>query len=196
VNRDSWTGAVLVGGRSRRMGLPKALLPGRTGDPLATEALRALADAGASALLLSCAEDAPALAAEPAHTVVHDTRTDAGPLAGLEALLEACETEWLLVVACDMPDLDAGTLRTLAQRALNSNHQAVVPTSGDQVHPFHAAYHQRCLTTVRAALNAGRLRAVELTRELGAELITIEVSSLRNVNTPEDLRDAGLSFPG
>ena len=32
--------------------------------------------------------------------------------------------------------------------------------------------------------------------ELGPELLALDASSLRNVNTPEDLRDAGLSFPG
>ncbi len=189
---NGWTGAVLVGGRSKRMGRTKSLLPGRSGDPLAVEALRALTDAGASALLLSCASDVPALPSAPPHTVVHDTRADLGPLAGLEALLDACKTDWLLVVACDMPSLNVESLRSVIQRALASGSQAVVPSTGERLQPLHAAYHRRCLPTIRAALDAGRLRATELARELEAEFLPMEGTSFTNVNTPDELRDAGL----
>ena len=174
------------------MGRTKALLPGHSGAPLAVEALRALADAGASALLLSCAADVPKLPSAPAHTVVHDVRTDLGPLAGLEALLDACKTDWLLLVACDMPSLEVESLRKVITCALASTQQAVVPTTEGRIQPLHAAYHRRCLPTLRAALDAGRLRATELVRELDAELVPMNETSFRNVNTPDELRDAGL----
>lgn len=189
---DSFTGAVLVGGRSKRMGRSKALLPGRSGAPLATEALRALTEAGAQTLLMSCAGDVPELPSAPPHTVVRDVRADAGPLAGLEALLEACTTDWLLVVACDMPSLEVESLRTIIRHALRGDQQAVVPTTAGRLQPLHAAYHRRCLPTLRAALDDGRLRATDLARELGAELIPMNETSFRNVNTPDELRDAGL----
>jgi molybdenum cofactor guanylyltransferase len=189
---DSFTGAVLVGGGSTRMGRTKALLPGHSGAPLAVEALRALAEAGASTLLLSCAGDVPSLPSAPTHTVVHDVRTDLGPLAGLEALLSACKTDWLLLVACDMPSLEVESLRTVIGRALAGAQQAVVPTTEGRLQPLHAAYHRRCLPIVRAALDAGRLRATELARELQAELLPMNEKSFRNVNTPDELRDAGL----
>lgn len=175
------------------MGRPKALLPGRSGAPLATEALRALRDAGASSLLLSCASDSPPLPNAPPHAIIHDARANSGPVAGLEALLRACETDWLLVVACDMPTLEVSALREVIEHALASDRQAVVPLVGDRMQPLHAAYHRRCHPTVCDALEAGHLRAVDLVRTLGAELLTMSGPSFRNVNTPDDLTDAGLA---
>lgn len=179
-----FTGAVLAGGLGRRMGGPKALLPGLDGRPLVVGALEALRAAGAGPLVvvardtLQARELGPALIAalpDPP-TIVCDRLADRGPLAGLEAALSAATTPWSLVVACDMPALDPALLASIAARAVALDApgrpvpMAVVPRVADGVavhpQPLHAAWSRRARPAITAALAANRLALRDLLRGL------------------------------
>ena len=169
------------------MGRPKAWLPGPTGRPLIEEALAALSAAGLGPLLVACRDPAPfaPLAAEP----LVDSRPGLGPLAGLESLLDRSPTEWVLVVACDMPHLDPAVLSELAGRARRSERAAVLPRVEGRLQPFPGVYHRRALPAIRAALDADRLRLMALVPELDPEQVDFPPGPcFSNVNTPEDLR--------
>ena len=91
---------ILAGGQNRRMGgSPKALLPNGSGA-LILDGLRA-AFAGFDEKLLST--NTPELAAGTGFAPVPDARPGMGPLAGLAAALSACQSDGLVVAACDMP---------------------------------------------------------------------------------------------
>lgn len=96
---------VLAGGRSRRMGRDKALLPwcGRT---LLDHALARFAEAGIARVEVS--------GDRPAHAGIPDTHPGEGPLAGLLAVAKQHPDRRLLVVPVDMPRLPAGWLALLA----------------------------------------------------------------------------------
>jgi molybdopterin-guanine dinucleotide biosynthesis protein A len=184
-------GVVLAGGNSRRMGRPKAWLPGPDGRPLIERALAALEQAGAAPLMVSCVDPGPfaALGAAP----VIDRRPGAGPLAGLEAALHGATVPWLLVVACDMPHLDPAVLRVLVGRAAGCAADAVLPVVGGELQPFPGVYHRRLAPVVTAALDEGRARLMAFARSLNAEQVELPPGpSFDNVNTPEDLKRAGL----
>ncbi len=201
---EAFTGVVLAGGRGRRMGGPKALLPGLDGRPLVLGALGALRAAGAGPLLvvardtLQARELGPALAGQGA-TVVCDRLVDRGPLVGLEAALSAATTDWSLVLACDMPSLDPALLASIAIRALASGPGrgappvAVVPrvASPDGVHPqpLHAAWSRRARTAITAALAADRLALRDLLRELEVAWVDLGPSpSFTDWDAPADVR--------
>lgn len=187
-------GAVLAGGYSRRMGRDKALLilPDDP-RPLLVRALDALRAAGCGPLWVSVRElPSPydALLAEHVVRAVADLRPGEGPLAALEALLAAfaepaTSPDWLLVVACDMPRLDPSLLRALcAARAPEVD--AVVPRVDGRAQPLHALYHRRALTSVRAALDAGRLAATRLLDDLTVRWLDLpDATSFTNLNTPQ-----------
>ena len=104
-------GLVLAGGRSTRMGRDKAALVYRGRDQL-TVTLDLLAEAGVPGWVSVRAgqTDDPARARHPQ---IIDGPEGEGPIAGiLAALRSAPEAAWL-VLACDLPFLDAGTLRAL-----------------------------------------------------------------------------------
>src|ERR1700728_3371496 len=99
MNRAGW---VLVGGRSRRMGANKALIEiGH--QPLAR---RVAAEIGKLCGRVALVGD-PGLYDGLGLPVIPDRFTGQGPLAGIEAALGNTTVEWNLVVACDMPALDA-----------------------------------------------------------------------------------------
>lgn len=192
-------GLVLAGGESRRMGRPKAFLPGPDGRPLLQVALDALGAAGATRLAIA-ARDPADFAGWPL-PVVRDRAPGLGPLAGIEAALREAPLllsgpdrpspeAWVLVVACDMPWLDPALLRELLARAHSGRPglQAVVPRVEGRAEPLHAAWHTSALPAVQAALDAGRLAVHEVLRGLRVEWVELgSRPSLRSVNVPGDL---------
>lgn len=182
------TGVVLAGGDGRRMGGPKAFLPGPDGRPLVAVALDALRAAGAREVLVAARDAAPFAALEPAVEVILDRGPGLGPVAGLEAALRRTTTDWTLVVACDMPRLEPALLRRLALEALaDPGRLAVVPRVGGRLEPLHAAYHRRAQPLVTAALDAGRQRLGEVVAALDPRVLDLPPGpSFDNWNRPED----------
>lgn len=126
--------------------------------------------------------------------VVLDRVADGGPLAGLEAALEAARHERALVIAVDMPHLSGDLLARIAERAERDDCDALLARGPDGVEPLCAAYHVRVAPAARAALDAGDRRMVALfAHSAGAfrpRLETFDVDAggeLANVNTSEDL---------
>lgn len=101
-------GVVLAGGRSRRMGRDKALLPWR-GRPLIEHQLALLRAAGV--------DDVRVSGQRPAYRGIADIRPQAGPLAGLASVAETLPDDTqLLVVPVDMPLLEPELLRRLCKQ--------------------------------------------------------------------------------
>ena len=130
---------ILAGGQNRRMGgSPKALLPNGSGA-LILDGLRA-AFAGFDEKLLST--NTPELAAGTGFAPVPDARPGMGPLAGLAAALSACQSDGLVVAACDMPCFDRAAAEFLASfadqgwpaRAASTRSAASTPNSASR--PF------------------------------------------------------------
>jgi len=106
----SWSAGLLVGGNSSRMGQDKAtvLFEGKMLWQRQVDLLKKLSP---KQILISGRKDGPYMA-EPYKTVL-DVETGRGPLAGLAALLEVCETSHLLVLAVDMPWMNEEVLSRL-----------------------------------------------------------------------------------
>jgi molybdenum cofactor guanylyltransferase len=173
-------GFVLVGGHSSRMGCDKALLPLRSGLLIEEIAAKVSAAAGTVALIGE-RERYRHLGLE----CLADLHPGMGPLGGIEAALESGRAEWNLIVACDMPSLKTEWLCRLLQKARETDALCVASREQSGVmHPLCAVYRSGCLGTVREALNAGRLRLMDLLHELDA--ITLEISTaVWNINTPQ-----------
>lgn len=188
-------GAVLAGGRGRRVGGDKALLEvgGRT---LARRAVDALVHSGLEPVLVLRA-DQPAPAEAGAIPVLRDEVADAGPLAGLHALLRWLPEEWALVVACDQPFLAPELLRGLLEQP-RAGIDAVVGRATELQDPLPGLYRRNCLPVVERMLARGErdlkglLASVRL-REVPVELLRgwdPQLVSYVNVNTPEELARA------
>jgi molybdopterin-guanine dinucleotide biosynthesis protein A len=189
-------GIVLCGGRSSRMGRPKAWLP--FGDELMLPRVVRIFRGVVSPIVVVAApgQDVPPL---PANVeIVRDAEEGRGPLqglaAGLHALRHQCDAAYLS--SCDVPFLQATFVSRLIE--LLGDNSICVPKVGEYHHPLAAVYRVHVLATVENLLAANRLRPVFLfdsvpTRVVGAEELTAAdptLQSLRNLNTPEDYQAA------
>ncbi len=176
-------GFVLAGGHSSRMGRDKALLPWHSGSLVEDLAAR-VADAAGNVALIGD----PRYYSHLALDCLPDLRPGQGPLAGIEAALESRRGELNLIVACDMPGLKPQWLRKLLLQMDETGAPCVATRDGAGVlHPLCAVYRGNCLAKVRNALDEGRLRLLDLMKDL--ETISLETEdTIWNVNTPEDWR--------
>lgn len=148
-----FSGAVLTGGRSRRMGTDKALLAGPGGRPLALIARDALVAAGATEVL-AVGGDLPALAALGLAPVA-DAHPGEGPLGGLVTALGAASCDRVVVLSCDLPLVDAHAVRAVVAGLDDEAADAAVPLVGGRPQPLLAAYRCRALPALAAAFAEG-----------------------------------------
>jgi molybdopterin-guanine dinucleotide biosynthesis protein A len=107
-------GLLLTGGRSTRMKRDKARLE-YAGKPQLERAMELIAPLVSRAFVSVRAEqrDDPQ---RTAYDIIADLRHDLGPLGGIQAAFQAYPSNAWLVLACDLPFLDAATIRHLIDR--------------------------------------------------------------------------------
>lgn len=167
---ETFSGAVLVGGRSTRMGIDKAVL-------FAGAVEAALLGAGAAEVFRVGDDDVPGI----------------GPLGGIATALRQAHHEVVAILACDLPDVRPEGIRLVLDALLAEPDALAAHPPGE---PLHAVWRRSALAEVLAAIDGedhsvrgvlGRVRSVEVS--------TIPAAWLRNVNTPADLVQTGL-MPG
>lgn len=154
------------------MGTDKARLLWQ-GEPMALVVARALqAVCDRVAIVRRIPDDWPLpVVLDPPHEGTH-------ALFGVAAALGAARSELALVVACDVPQIRADSLRRLLEQA------PAVAFDGERRHPLVAAYPsawaERALSMARAGERAQDFAAT-------CRAVAIEARELANVNHPTDL---------
>lgn len=205
MGRDRAAGIVLCGGRSTRMGRPKAWLP--FGDEvLLQRTVRRLGPVVDPIVVVAApGQDLPSLPGPV--LAVRDDQEYLGPLNGLAAGLVAVQgrVDVVYLSSCDVPFLLPAFVRRVIDRLGPAS--ICLPDVGGYMHPLAAAYRVDILPVVREVLAAGRRRLVSLTELLPTRVLRPEdlldvdpaLQSLRNVNTPAEytsaLREAGYAVP-
>ncbi|HED64592.1 MAG TPA: molybdenum cofactor guanylyltransferase [Planctomycetes bacterium] len=183
-------GAVFCGGRSRRMGLDKALL--RFGDAALIEhAIAALAPLTGTPILAVGAVDRYR---EFGGERVLDRAPDLGPLAGLEAVLaKATErgADAVCVLACDMPAARTEDFEKMVALLAERDADLCLARSPRGIEPLFGVYRSRLLPRVRSALDRDdrSLRSIHA----GARVVFADLEDggrALNLNTCEDVEKA------
>ena len=189
-------GIVLCGGKSTRMGSPKALLPFGS-ETMLQRVVRLLGGVVSPLVVVAAPEqDLPPL---PASVIVtRDEREGRGPLeglrAGLKALPETVDSAY--VTSCDVPLLVPAFVGRMID--LLADYEIAVMEIDGFAHPLSAVYRRRTLPHVEQLLAADRLRpvflydAVRTRRVQPSEMAAVDpqLLTLRNLNTPQDYEDA------
>lgn len=195
-------GIVLCGGRSRRMGTPKATLPFGP-ETMLQRIVRLLSEVAAPLVVVAArGQEVPPLPADV--VVTRDEREERGPLEGLRAGLKALppSTEAAYVTSCDVPLLVPAFARRMID--LLGDHDIAVMEIDGFPHPLSAVYRRTTLPEIESLLSQERLRPVFLFDAVRTRRVTPDdmrdvdpqLRTLRNLNTHEDylaaLADAGL----
>jgi molybdenum cofactor guanylyltransferase len=188
MSTDKPLGAVLAGGRGRRLGGNKATAE-LNGRPLYSYPFAAIRSAGLEAVVVTKPGEAPAPSREV--RVLEEPLEPRHPLAGIVGALGLGRP--VVAVACDLPFVAPGLIELLAA----AHEPLVVPTLAGRPQPLLARYEPSLLPRLEAAL----VREEPLSRtveELGPRLLDEDELArfgdprrlLFNVNDPDDLREA------
>ncbi len=188
MTTTGWTGVVLTGGKSSRMGRDKALIEvdGRT---MLRRAVDLLAPVTSEVLVIGD----PMKHGTAQAVVIADDVPGQGPLGGLVTALRHARHDRLIVLGCDLPGLTDRFIRHI-QLALTAGADAVVPEHDGAIEPLAACYHGRCLAVFEERMARGllsmhgaldRVRAVHAPVTPGADGWPADL--FRNVNAPGDL---------
>ena len=199
---------ILTGGRSRRMGSEKALLPLGGGTVIERLALRL---AGSfDRIIISVGSEPPSrgLADALARLVsggvdaeaVRDQRPgSAGPLAGVEAALEAVEGSRAFFVAVDVVDPGDSLPGRLLEEASAEGSLGAVPRCGGLIQGAFAVYTRALLPRVRSLLDAGEARLQALAGIEGVSVVELDSAAggvFTAFNTPAEFESARLAIEG
>ncbi|WP_436927149.1 molybdenum cofactor guanylyltransferase [Halosimplex amylolyticum] len=210
-------GVVLAGGRSTRFGEENKALATLDGRPVVAHVVEAVADGTDGTPVLSVATDSQAerlrRAIDGPVETVRDDADRSGPLAGLDAAVEAIDAPWLFVCACDMPLVTAESVDALRARVpgdsrsdghRSDDHRsdrsrsdagridAVVPAVDGFDQPLHALYRRSGLSAALDGLSDDDAVMALLDR-LTVERIAVDdpnaplAAAATNVNTRADL---------
>jgi len=159
------------------MGRDKARLPFR-GAELVSAVASAVAKAAGSATLIGHRE----LPSIP------DLFPGEGPLGGILTALRHSASDCSLIVACDMPEIDAAFLSRLVDRAAQVPGAVILPYGPDGLpQPLCAVYPGSARAGIERHFAAGVRKVTSALEGVPVEPLRVAESSFfQNVNTPED----------
>jgi molybdopterin-guanine dinucleotide biosynthesis protein A len=180
------TGAILIGGRSTRMGTDKAMVE-VAGMPMVQWVAASLKQAGLAVVTVGGPHRVPG------YENVADRSGMDGPLAGLAGALEHAGGSAVLLVAVDQPLLRPATLERLLSV---TTHDAVVPMAAGHAQVTCALYRASCLPELqRVADTVAKVSIRDLLACVDVRYIESaewtawgeDGRSWRSVDTPADL---------
>lgn len=188
--------AVLAGGSSRRMGTDKRALI-IDGVPLLRHAVLTASAISRDVMVVVADGRAPPLTLLEGldWRLVLDRRAAGGPLAGLEAALWSSQSDLLLVLPTDMPQLTPELLRLVLERLSKGRSTCAALVHQGAIEPFPLAIRRHALDTVARLLEAqqrsmhGLLSTVETEEipERDWRPLDPKGQALLNVNVPKDV---------
>ena len=189
-------GIVLCGGRSSRMGLAKATLP--FGPELMVQRVVRLLSQVVRPIVVVAAPGQELQPLPSEVIVARDERQGRGPLEGLLAGLLAIrsQVDAAYATSCDVPLLVPAFVEELIGRLRDFD--AVVAVEEQFAHPLAALYRTSVVPHIEALLAKDRLRPAFLFERVKTcrvpveelKLVDPQLATLRNLNRPEDYREA------
>ena len=188
------TGVVLAGGKSRRMGRDKALLPFGPGL-LIERVIEVVQQVTAEVILIT---NTPEQYQRFGLPMFSDVIAQAGSLGGIYTGLISAKTPYSLCLACDMPFVKATFLRFLCDTAAEAD--VVIPRNAGDFQPLCAVYSQVCREPIRRQIEAGRLKITGFFDQVRVRVVDGDLLTrydpfdimFFNANTPQEYDRARL----
>jgi molybdopterin-guanine dinucleotide biosynthesis protein A len=172
---------ILVGGRSLRMGKPKAAIP--FGD---TTLLGRVAGAAAGAFDRVIAVQRPGGEPSSIETIYEEPHDDQAPIFGVAAAIRHAKAK-CFVIAVDYPLLSSDALHELATRFEASAAPMLAPVWEGVVQVLCAGYSPSLLAPIEARIAERKYDLQSLAGD--AERVEVAGEMWRSVNTSEELEE-------
>lgn len=191
-----WSGlqfslAIIAGGKSRRMGRDKAFIE-LGGKTLIERVLERGAKLSPAETIL--VTNQPAQYAHLGLPMYRDILPDKGSLGGIYTALLQASSQFVLVLACDMPFINPGLLRFMIAQA-DEDVDIVAPRVAGYPQGLHAIYSKSCIAPIARQLAANRLKIIRFYDQMRVRYLDeadyaefdSDARSFANLNTPEEL---------
>ena len=177
---------LLMGGKSRRMGTPKALLT-LEGKTFFERITQELAACGPVYISVDKKEHVPSCP----YPIIEDEIQEIGPVGGLLSVFHRISEKTIFLCDCDMPYMNREYIRALLSAYSGKTDGVLVRKSDGKLHMTGAVYSAAILPRLEKMQKEGCYRIRELAAQGSFQMIEEEVlgelaKALQNVNTPQE----------
>jgi molybdenum cofactor guanylyltransferase len=193
MTNDKLTAIILVGGKSSRMGQDKAMLP-VNGIPLLLRVYQVANTCVNTVYLVTPWQERYQNLLPSNSQFIREELwlgETQGPLVAFSQGLAQVQTEWVLLLACDLPKLKIEILQAWTEKLVDVKEDAIAFLARHQKgwEPLCGFYRQSCLPGLNEFIHQGGRSFQEWLNQNTVEVIpSNETSIFFNCNTPEDLK--------
>ena len=187
--QNDFTGIILSGGKSSRMGENKAFIK-IEGIPIIQRIYTLFSKLFQEIIIVT---DRKEQFSNISAKIYSDLFPNKGVLGGIYTGLFLSSFQYAFCVACDMPFLKESIIKFLLERI--EDYEVVVPKTKDGLQPLHAIYSKKCLDPIKKIIEQNRFKILDLYPMVKVKIIMEKEfsdldptsESFINVNTPDDL---------
>ena len=181
---SEFDGIVLVGGKSKRMGMDKSeiVLDGKSFLQIQADKLKAI---GAENVFISGKSSTISYVGN-----VMDIIPDMGPLGGLYSCFLECKSPAALVLSVDVPLISSETLTGLLNKHFSEDHDATLLSHDGRIEPLIAVYKTDTTDILKELLAEKKLAVRAFLDRLSCQHYIFDGSAkeLINCNSQDDLQ--------
>ena len=188
---ENISGAILAGGKNKRMGGVNKSFIEIQGSPIIQGTVNILKEIFEEIIIVTNSPRDYEQYKEECR-IVPDIIKDIGPLGGIYSALSHTTKEAVFIVACDMPYLHKGLIRRLLEEAKKNTKNSIIPYSKRGLEPLHAVYSKFSLENLKFSLDKKEFSIREFLKHCDCKHVKAqgdEMSSFYNINTQLDLRE-------
>lgn len=196
MSNNAIAALILAGGKSSRMGKDKALIEWE-GKPFLTHICEVAACCCSSVYVLTSWPDRYRdIVSKQVQFLPESSPIGQGPLVALRDGLTQVDAEWVLLLACDLPQLQPDILQSwMGQLSeVSESTLAVVPRQESGWEPLCGFYRRTALTALRDFIQKGGRSFQTWLSQVPVYPLSVKSTMapmLFNCNTPQDLQELG-----
>ena len=188
-SRQTITAVILAGGAGRRMGGEDKGLLRLNGRPLIQHVLKRLASQ-CDTIVININRNREAYA-EFGHPLLEDNLPGGlGPLAGLLTALEHGQSDYVISVPCDTPQLPQDLVARMLESLQESDAEVCTVDDGERLHPVILLVKRSVRANLRQYLESGGRKVHDCFYRMNhcTANFSDQPEAFMNINTPEQLR--------
>lgn len=187
MNRKSNISAyILCGGKSSRMQTEKGLVHFND-KPFIKWVIEAIEPITSNLFLVTDNQDYTVFR----YPLIPDIYKDKGPVGGIYSALNQTETEYNLILSCDVPNISTSVLQNYLIDNLTEEKDVTFLSDDRNNYPLIAIYNKRVLQKFLKAIKSDKLKLINILNVLECENIRVDkehLKTLKNINTIEELK--------
>jgi molybdopterin-guanine dinucleotide biosynthesis protein A len=188
---ETLTAFILCGGKSSRMQSEKGLVLFQE-KPFIEHIIQAILPVTENIHLITNTKDYDYLPYQKTADIVKDK----GPLGGIYTALENSQTNFNLILSCDIPLISSELLSELISKQ-NEEAQITVFATESRIHPLIGIYSKKIVPVIKEAIDANELKMMDFLLKVPHQIIKIEESEnfhLTNINSADELNDLNINL--